>query len=278
MTLVSIVVPAYNNADHIEETLESILAQTHGDLEIIVADHASKDDTRALVERFSDDSRLTIIDTEAGGGAPRNWNRVTELATGEFIKLVCGDDLLSPTIVERQLDALTQDDGIVLTASRRTIVDAHSRPVIGARGLAGLEGRVTGTTAVRATVRAGSNIFGEPACVMMRRESLVQVGLWDPRFPYLIDEATYARVLLTGDFVAVPEPLASFRISDSQWSVALTKQQFAQAAGFHRWMHRERPDVISTADVTVGNSFARANATGRRLAYAMLQRRMSKKA
>jgi glycosyltransferase involved in cell wall biosynthesis len=278
VTLVSIVVPAYNNADHIEETLESIFAQSHADLEVIVADHSSKDDTRALVERFSGDSRLTIVDTEAGGGAPRNWNRVTELANGEFIKLVCGDDLLAPTIVERQLAALTEDDGIVLAASRRTIVDADSRPVIGARGLAGLEGRVPGAKAVRATVRAGSNILGEPACVMMRRDALVEVGLWDPRFPYLIDEATYARVLLTGDLAAIPEPLASFRISDSQWSVALTKQQYSQAAGFHRWMHRERPDVVSSSDVAVGNAFARANATGRRLAYATLQRRMSKKA
>lgn len=278
MTLVSIVVPAYNNADHIEETMQSIVSQTHRDLEIIVADHASTDDTRAVIERFSDDPRLTIADTEAGGGAPRNWNRVTELATGEYIKLVCGDDLLDPTIVERQLAALEADDRVVLAASRRTIVDADSRPVINARGLGGLEGRMPGSKAIRATVRAGSNIFGEPACVMMRRDALEAVGMWDPRFPYLIDEATYARVLLTGDFVAIPEALAAFRMSQSQWSVALTKQQYRQAAGFHRWMHEARPDVVGRVDLAVGNAFARANATGRRLAYAALQRRMSKDA
>ena len=278
MTLVSIVVPAYNNADHIEETLRSIVDQTHEDLEIIVADHSSTDGTRAVVERFASDPRLRIVDTEAGGGAPRNWNRVTELATGPFLKLVCGDDLLDPSIVERQLAAMEVDDRIVLAAARRSIVDADSRPVLGARGLSGLEGRMPGTTAVRATVRAGSNIFGEPACVMMRRDALVDIGLWDPRFPYLIDEATYARVLLTGDFVAIPEPLAAFRISQSQWSVALTKQQYGQAAAFHRWINEARPDVVRNADVVIGNAMARANATGRRLTYAALQRRMSKHA
>ncbi|WP_395243742.1 glycosyltransferase family 2 protein [Agromyces sp. MMS24-K17] len=279
MTRVSIVVPAYNNADHIEETLHSIVSQTHADLEIIVADHSSTDGTRAVVERFADDPRLTIVDTPSGGGAPRNWDRVTQLATGDFIKLVCGDDLLDPTIVERQVAVLSEDDRVALTSVRRSIVDAESRPVIRARGLGGaLNGRVPGTQAIRATVRAGSNLLGEPACVMMRRDALEAAGFWDPRFPYLIDEATYARVLLTGDFVGIPEPLASFRISQSQWSVALTKQQYEQAAGFHRWMHDTRPDVVSRSDLAVGNALARANASGRRLTYVALQRRMSKSA
>lgn len=276
MTTVSIVVPAYNNADHIGETLDSIFAQTHEDLQVIVADHESTDTTRAIIERYASDSRLTILDTPSGGGAPRNWNRVTAEATGDYIKLVCGDDLLHPEIVERQVRALASDDGIVLTASRRSIVDANSRTVIPARGLAGLSGRLRGSAAVRATVRSGSNIFGEPACVMMRRAALEEVGAWDPRFPYLIDEATYARVLLTGDFYAIPEALASFRISQAQWSVKLTAEQYGQTAAFHRWLHDERPDVVRGVDLTLGNTWARINATGRRLTYKALQRRMTK--
>ena len=276
MTTVSIVVPAYNNAEHIRETLESIFAQTHEDLEVIVADHSSTDGTRAVIEEFASDDRLTILDTHAGGGAPRNWNRVTERATGEYIKLVCGDDLLHPEIVAIQVRALEADGDIALVASRRSIVDANSRPVIAERGLPHLAGRVNGRKAIRATIRSGTNVFGEPACVMVRRSSLVAAGLWDPRFPYLIDEATYARVLLAGDLYAVPRALASFRISDTQWSVKLTNEQYRQASGFHQWVRDSHPEVISRWDVMLGNAAARANAMGRRAAYAVLKTRMSK--
>lgn len=272
--LVSIVIPAYNNADYLESTLTSVLAQTYENLEVIIADHASTDGTRAIALRFTSDARVTLLDTEAGGGAERNWNRVSRAATGEYIKLVCGDDLLQPEIVERQLAALESSRGAVLAASPRDIIDASDTPVIRERGLKGLLGRHSGTNAVRATVRQGTNVFGEPGCVLMRRDILERIGWWDGRFPYLIDEATYAGVLLHGDFVGIGPSLAAFRVSDSQWSVRLTKQQAEQAIAFHDWIHEHRPDVVSNTDRVLGNVRARINARMRRVAYLYLGRRM----
>jgi len=275
---VSVVVPAYNNADYIGETIESILAQTFTDFELIIADHSSTDGTMAVIEKYTDDPRLTVLTTPAGGGAPRNWNRVTEAATGEYIKLVCGDDILYPEILQLQLDAIEADESVTLVASPRNIVDANSVPVIKDRGLDGLKGTVPGSEAVRRTVRSGTNIFGEPGCVLMRRSTLESVGLWDPRYPYLIDEATYARVLLEGRFAAVDTTLAAFRISDSQWSVALVKKQSEQAAGFHDWLAAEHPEVISRGDARFGNLKAAAMARARQVAYIWLRKRMSKNA
>lgn len=271
---VSVVVPAYNNAEFIERTVDSILAQTHTDLELIISDHASTDATWSVIQRYASDPRVTLLQTEAGGGALRNWNRVSAAATAKYIKLVCGDDLLEPTIVERQLEALEAHPTATLTASAREIIDVNDRAIVRARGLAGLTGLVPGRVALRRTVIKGSNIFGEPACVMMRRETLDRVGLWDSTFPYLIDEMTYARVLLEGDFVAVPEPLAGFRVSNSQWSVRLSKSQAEQAAGFHRWLRAYDPSVLSAFDVMRGNLAARAMAGVRRSAYVLLKSRM----
>jgi hypothetical protein len=81
-------------------------------------------------------------------------------------------------------------------------------------------------------------------------------------------------VLLEGDFVAVPESLASFRVSDSQWSVRLARSQAEQAAGFHERLHREHPEVISAADLRRGNRAARLTAFLRRVAYVVLRARM----
>ena len=274
--LVSIVIPAYNNADFLAETLRSVLAQTHRDLEIIVSDHASTDSTWEVMQQFRGDERVVLLRTEAGGGALANWNRVSRAATGEYLKLVCGDDLISPDIVAKQVAALEAHPDAVLAASPRDIVDADGKPFISKRGLAGLSGVHPGSAAVRRTVRRGTNIFGEPACVMIRREVLERVGWWDSSFPYLIDEASYARVLLEGDFVGVDESLASFRVSASQWSVRLVRDQARQTIGFHDRLADEHPTVVRGIDRRIGNLRARAMARARQLTYLYLGRRMAR--
>ena len=271
---VSIVVPAYNNADFIEATMRSILAQTHTDLEVIVSDHGSTDDTLARLQPFAADARVTILSTEPGGGAVRNWNRVSAAATGEYIKLVCGDDLIAPTMVQRQLELFAP--GVALVSTSRSIVDAAGETLIANRGLSGLEGRHSGSAATRATVRSGTNVFGEPACVMMRTDALVAAGLWSPTETYLIDEATYVSVLEHGDFVGLREPLASFRLNGGQWSVRLAGEQAAQAVRFHRGLRASRPGLLSSADVALGNAKAHANSWARRVIYLLLSRRMNR--
>lgn len=270
----SVVIPAYNNADYIAATVGSVLDQSYRDFELIIADHSSTDGTLATLEPFRSDPRVRILSTPSGGGAPRNWNRVTEEAQGEFLKLVCGDDIVYPGCFEEQMAAIERNPKVTAVASARDIVNARGDVLIRNRGLGKLSGTVSGAEAVKATVRSGTNIFGEPACVLLRRSSLVQAGLWDARFPYLIDEASYANVMLQGDVVAIRKPLAAFRISNSQWSVRLARSQAEQAHQFHRAIHALRPDVVSASDVRVGNMRASVMAVLRRLAYVRFRKQM----
>lgn len=272
--LVSIVIPAYQNAEHIEATLTSVLDQTYQNLEVIVGDHASTDGTRALIEKFATDPRVRLIDTPAGGGAVANWNAVSQAATGEFVKLVCGDDLIYPTCVADQVAAF--DSGVVMVASKRDIVDTRGRVLFPGHGLARTKGRMRGLDAARRAVTRGQNVFGEPACVMFRREDLEAVGFWHETAHYLIDEATYARVLARGDFVGLPTSLAAFRVSGGQWSVKLASSQAAEAAAFHEEFAKEHPDVVSRFDVVRGNVRARVLAWQRRLVYLMLAIRVDR--
>ena len=189
---VSIVVPAYNNADYIEETMRSILAQTYSELEVIVSDHASNDATWELLQQFADDPRVVLLQTPAGGGARVNWNRVTEAATGEFVKLVCGDDLIRHDIVEKQVTAFEPPAWRSSRASR-DIIDANRPVVVHNRGIGRLRGRHPGAgpsarpcgpepTFRRAGLRddaardAGRRVLGRGRA-------------------YLIDEASYVNVL-----------------------------------------------------------------------------------
>ncbi|MCO7274304.1 MULTISPECIES: glycosyltransferase family 2 protein [Cellulosimicrobium] len=271
---VSVVVPAYNNGDYIAATMRSVLDQTFDDFELVVADHSSTDDTWEQLQAFAEDPRVRLVQTDAGGGARRNWNRVSELARGELIKLVCGDDLVHPTMLARQVAAIdAAGPEAVLVASQRDLVDARGDVFVRARGLGDLDGVVDGAEALRATVRSGTNLFGEPACVLMRTDALRRAGWWQD-LRYYIDAGSYAHVMVQGRVVALRESLASFRVSASQWSVRLMRQQAEEAAEFHRLARELAPATITEQDVRRGDRLAKVVALQRRAAYVVLGRRM----
>ncbi|MET0999541.1 MAG: glycosyltransferase family 2 protein [Marmoricola sp.] len=272
---VSVVIPAFENEHYIRAAVESVLAQTYEDFELVVADHSSSDRTWEILQELAHDERVRLLRTPAGGGAERNWNRVTAAATGELLKLVCGDDLLRPDSLARQVAAFDEHgDGVVMVASARDIVDASGRPVVRRHGLGGLSGRVPGRQAIRRSVLRGANIFGEPCCVLLRRSTLEEVGGWHGNPGYLIDQATYCRVLLRGDLATTPGSLAAFRLSATQWSVGLARQQARSAAEMHRQISELAPGLLSRREVRVGNARAMLRELQRRLAYVYLRRRL----
>lgn len=273
---VSVVVPAFNNAPHIEATVHSILSQTYSDFELIISDHSSTDGTWERLQAVAADPRVRLMRIASGGGAPANWRAVTDQGRGEFLKLVCGDDLLYPTSLAEQVAAFDQHPSAVLVASRRDVVDETGVPVVRSRGLQHLHGLVEGVTAIRRTVRAGTNVFGEPACVMFRRQVLADSGGWDARSPYLIDQATCSRVLMSGSMVAVRQSLAGFRISAQQWSVTFAGEQSRHARAFHKLIAAEHPGLLSRGDVWIGDARATLMAAKRRAAYVWLRRRMGR--
>lgn len=272
---VSVVIPAYNNEPFIRQAISSVLDQENVDLELIVADHSSDDGTWAAMQEFADDPRVRLLTTEAGGGAERNFNRVSREARGEYIKLLPGDDYLLPGVLQRQVEALDGDPSAALTACRRTLIDARGDVIVRAYGLKGVKGPMSGADAIRHVVRTGSNVFGEPGSVLMRRKALADAGYWDFSFPYLVDQATYVNALLGGRFLPDPTPGAVFRMNNGQWSVALTGYQHEQVAGFHRALHERRPDIVSARDVRIGDARAWLMAQRRRLTYRILKKRMS---
>lgn len=271
---VSVVVPTYNSAAFIRATMSSILAQTFTDFELIVSDHSSTDGTWELLQPFKADPRVTLLRIRRTGRPEDNWSHVTNAATGAYLKLVCGDDLIAPDCLARQVDAMERHPGAVMVASRRNVVTATGDVVLNSWGLPNLVGRVAGREAVRSAVRSGTNPFGEPACVLLSRESIVQAGGWDGTYSYVLDQHLYARVLMTGDFVGLSDALATFRLSDSQWSHALARSQYRQVVGFHNALSAEYPGLLRVTDLARGRLRAKALAYARRLAYLSMARKL----
>lgn len=105
MSLVSVVIPTYNRAHLIRRAVASALAQTHGELEILVVDDGSQDETAAIVAAIGD-PRVHFIQRERNGGASACRNTGIARATGDFVAFLDSDDEWLPTLVEHQLAVL----------------------------------------------------------------------------------------------------------------------------------------------------------------------------
>jgi glycosyltransferase involved in cell wall biosynthesis len=125
---VSVGLPVYNGANYLSLAIESILAQTYGDFELVISDNASTDDTPAIVERFSlADDRIRSIRNESNLGGARNANNTFKLARGEFFRWAGHDDLVDPRYLEACVEELDRHQDVVLACPGEIIIDEAGR-------------------------------------------------------------------------------------------------------------------------------------------------------
>lgn len=119
MELVSIIIASYNSSDFILETLQSIKDQTYKNIELIVADDCSKDDTvklcKAWISKNSNRfSSVKLIEAKENGGIPTNCNSGIKNANGDWIKLFAADDVLEPECIVSMLEEYHKDPSILV--------------------------------------------------------------------------------------------------------------------------------------------------------------------
>ena len=112
--LVSIVIPVYNREALVKEAIDSALKQTYANIEVVVVDNCSTDNTWNVISGYQD-SRLRIFQNERNIGPVRNWKRGIELSKGEYIKLLFSDDLISENFIEESIKNFDKDTAFVLS-------------------------------------------------------------------------------------------------------------------------------------------------------------------
>lgn len=266
---VSVVVPTYNGARYVERAVRSALGQTYSDLEVVVSDDGSTDGTLDVLARI-DDPRLSVVAHADRRGAATNWNHAVRLARGELVKLLCQDDELYPDCVQLQVDALDNGapDRVVLVACRRDIVDDDDRVIHPHRGWKGAPGVADAAFVARATVRAGTNVIGEPSAVLLRKAVLDEVGGFSPDQAYMIDLDAWMRVLEHGRLAYLQATLCTFRVSSTSWSAQLAREQARQGRTLLRAIRDRHPDAVSESDLRAGFARGGALAYARRFVFA----------
>lgn len=130
MSRVSVGLPVYNGARYLDEALSSLVAQTHSDLEIIISDNASTDDTGAICTRYAEaDPRVRYIRQAENLGAAANHNFVAAQATGDYFRWYSYDDRLDPRCVEACASLLDRDPALVLAWPESYVIDETSEVV-----------------------------------------------------------------------------------------------------------------------------------------------------
>jgi glycosyltransferase involved in cell wall biosynthesis len=123
-------VAVYNGEQFLPQTLDSLLAQTYRDFELIICDNCSTDRTEQICRSYSErDSRVRYHRNPANIGAPRNFNLTVSLSRGEYFKWAGADDLCAPEMIERCVAILDQRPEVVLAYAKTRLIDENGAAV-----------------------------------------------------------------------------------------------------------------------------------------------------
>lgn len=260
---VTVAMPVYNGMPHVVSAIESVLAQTYDNLQLVVIDDGSNDGTSDHLATL-DDPRVILSPNAHNLGFEGAWNRALEQAErSKYWKLLCADDLLFPHCVATEVAALEAYPDVVMTSSRRTIIDDDGRVLIKARGLGGMSGVVDGAAAVRRCIAMGTNLLGEPNAALVRSEALLKAGPFDGSNKLWIDFDMWARVLQQGNLYAISEPLSAFRVGPISYSFKTEESHRALTSAEFRKIAETQPALgigrgLLTWGVLAGTSVATA--------------------
>jgi glycosyltransferase involved in cell wall biosynthesis len=225
MPCVSIGLPVYNGENFLAKAIDSILAQTFKDFELIISDNASTDGTSEICRDYTaKDARIRYYRQESNLGAIANYNFVFERASGRYFKWAAHDDVIAPTFLERCVQVLARESEVVLSFPAISYMSEQGRTEMMAHG--------------DLSIRANSPIDRLHCFVnhqldrtdifwavfgLIRSEALRRTGLLGKYVAS--DQVLLVKLLLLGHFYQLPESLYFRRVHPLASTVRLPRSR-----------------------------------------------------
>ncbi len=212
--LLTVITPTYNRADYLVEVIESVLSQNYPNLEYIVLDDGSKDNTKEILEKYT--GRL-IWDSHPNMGETLTVNKGFTMARGEIVGVVNSDDPLLPGALENIARFMVEHPEIGVVYPDWNMIDARGNLI---EHMTTFEYRYVDMLRWHHCMPGPGTFF--------RKEVVQTLGGRDPQFRYVGDFDFWLRAGLITDFARLPQTLATFRVHPGSASSSQTNERMAE--------------------------------------------------
>lgn len=213
--LVTVAIATYNRAELLSGAIDSALSQTYPNIEVVIVNDGSEDDTPAVLAPYEDDSRFVIVHHQENKGVGGAKDRTVTEASGDFIAFLDDDDRWEPSKLSRQVDRLRDSDySLVYTgATFESSKDTHQNNEL-----------ATGDLFPEILI---NNHVVPFSSVMAKTEMVREVGGFDPEFPRAVDWDLWIRLTQKGPVDAIEKPLTVRRKQPD--SITADQEHFDQS-------------------------------------------------
>jgi len=212
--LVSVVMSVYNGEKFLKKSIESILAQTLTEIELVIINDGSTDDTERIIKSFNDNRVVYVKQTNHG--LVYSLNKGLELAKASLIARMDADDVAQPTRLAKQAMFLESNPDHVLVGSNLTFIDEKDRILFESPML-------LNDSELRLEMLIRSP-FGHPT-VMYRKQAVMDAGLYNPKFKSAEDYDLWGRLAKKGKIANINESLLRYRVHGAGVSKTSSQEQ-----------------------------------------------------
>ena len=236
--MVSVIIPSYNRAHTLRRSIDSVLAQTYSNLEVIIVDDGSTDDTETVVRAIPDPRVRYIRQKNQGACAARNHG--VDLAKGEFIAFHDSDDLWHPEKLEKQLKALQEHDAAIVCCRLAQQQKDGSAELIPREFENGFR-----------TQR--DNLFGIGTQTLLAQREVFEHFRFDPEMPRFQEFELLVRITKAYPLYCLTDALVTYCIGED--SISANPEKLMAACDLLRKKHPALFSQMPTARATLGYLF-----------------------
>jgi glycosyltransferase involved in cell wall biosynthesis len=224
MSKVSVVIASYNHEKYVRSTIESVLAQSFQDFEILATDDGSADRTVAEIQAITD-PRISLVALPRNVGACAAIHATIRRATGEYVAILNSDDVFLPGKLAKQARYLDSNPGIAAVFARPLFIgeDGQPHPNPGRVVALAQETNKPRHKWLRRFFFRGNGLC-HPS-VLIRRSVYHEVGLYNPAMAQVPDLEMWVRLLRDHEIHLIEEPLVAFRIRDNQMNASAARPE-----------------------------------------------------
>jgi glycosyltransferase involved in cell wall biosynthesis len=261
--LVTVCIPVYNGEMYLKECLNTVLKQTYKNIEVIVVDDGSSDNSINIVKEFQAiDARIKLFVNDHNIGLVKNWQKSINLANGKWIKFLFQDDIIEPDCIEKMLHACISNNVSLCICSRKFIIENTASDFLKDFFTSKVKKLETFFPTSRRLTPSDfcdiakdnlfSNFIGEPIVILFAKKYIEEVGNYNPDLVQLVDYEFALRFALNTESFFLAQELVHFRIhSDSAssnsnaTSIKAIKTQFLEPLiMFHEYLFNTRLKLI----------------------------------